>query len=79
DIPILGKLFQSKNVTKSVAELAVIVTPTLVDPLSDNPTPTQPKTAIPFIDNSKFDKGIAPKTPPPQPQPQPVPQQVPIH
>jgi pilus assembly protein CpaC len=79
DIPILGKLFQSKNVTKSVAELAVIVTPTLVDPLTENPTPTQPKTAIPFIDNPKFDKGMAPKNPPPQPQPQPIPQQVPIH
>jgi pilus assembly protein CpaC len=78
DIPILGKLFQSKNTTKSVAELAVIVTPTLVDPLTDNPTPTQPKTAIPFIENQTFDKTIAPKTPPPQPQPQPVPPQVPI-
>jgi len=78
DIPILGKLFQSKNVTKSVAELAVIVTPTLVDPLSDNPAPTQPKTAVPFIEQGKFDKGLTPKTPPPQPQPQPVPQQVPI-
>jgi pilus assembly protein CpaC len=76
DIPILGKLFQSKNVTKSVAELAVIVTPTLVDPLSDNPTPTQPKTAEPFIESKTFDKGITPKIPPPQPQP--VPQQVPI-
>jgi pilus assembly protein CpaC len=46
DIPILGKLFQSKNVTKSVDDLAIIVTPTLVDPLSDNAVPTQPKTAI---------------------------------
>jgi pilus assembly protein CpaC len=79
DIPILGKLFQSKSVNHSVAELAVIVTPTLVDPLSDNPTPTQPKMAVPFIQDSKFDKGLAPKTPPPQPQPDPVPQQVPIH
>jgi pilus assembly protein CpaC len=79
DIPILGKLFQSKSVSHSVAELAVIVTPTLVDPLSDNPTPTQPKMAIPFIQDPRFDKGFAPKTPPPQPQPDPVPQQVPIH
>jgi pilus assembly protein CpaC len=79
DIPILGKLFQSKSVSHSVAELAVIVTPTLVDPLSDNSTPTQPKMAIPFIQDPKFDKGFAPKTPPPQPQPDPVPQQVPIH
>jgi pilus assembly protein CpaC len=78
DIPILGKLFQSKSINHSVAELAVIVTPTLVDPLSDNLTPTQPKMAIPFIEDQKLDKGLVPKVPPPQPQPQPVPQQVPI-
>jgi pilus assembly protein CpaC len=76
DIPILGKLFQSKDVKHSVAELAVIVTPTLVDPLSDNPTPTQPKMVVPFDSESKVDKGLAPKVPPPQPQT--VPQQVPI-
>ena len=79
DIPILGKLFQSKTLNKSVAELAVIVTPTLVDPLTDNTPATQPKTAIPFISIPQFDKGIGPKTPPPQPQPQPVPEQVPVH
>ncbi len=79
DIPVLGKLFQSKSISKSVAELAVIVTPTLVDPLGDYTVPTQPKTAIPLIDDKKFDKGVAPKTPPPQPQPQPVPQQVPVN
>jgi pilus assembly protein CpaC len=78
DIPILGKLFQSKSVNHTVAELAVIVTPTLVDPLSDNPTPTQPKMVIPFINEPTFDKGIAPKNPPMQPQPQPLPPQVPI-
>lgn len=79
DIPILGKLFQSRNESKSVEDLAVIVTPTLVDPVTDNAVPTQPTTAIPFIDTPKFDKGIAPNTPPPQPQPQSVPKQVPIH
>lgn len=78
DIPILGKLFQSSNVTKSVEDLAVIVTPTLVDPLTDNTVPTQPATAIPFINTPQFDKGVAPKTPPPQPQPQPVPPRVPV-
>ena len=79
DIPILGKLFQSKNQTKSVEDLAVIVTPTLVDPLTDNPVPTQPMVPVPFIHTPAFDKGLVPKTPPPQPQPQPVPPQVPIH
>jgi pilus assembly protein CpaC len=78
DVPILGKLFQSKSISKSVAELEVIVTPTLVDPLSDNTVPTQPRVPVPFINDQKFDKGGAPKTPPPQPQPQPLPQQVPI-
>ena len=61
DIPILGKLFQSESVNHSVEELAVIVTPTLVDPLSENTHPTQPKMVIPFINTSKFDKGLAPK------------------
>lgn len=78
DIPILGKLFQSKTTTHSVAELAVIVTPTLVDPLSENPAVSQPKMLVPFIDDRKFDKDFAPKTPVPQPQPQPLPEDVPI-
>jgi pilus assembly protein CpaC len=69
DIPILGKLFQSRSVNHSVAELAVIVTPTLVDPLSENPEPGLPKMVIPMINDQKFDKGMAPKTTPPQPQP----------
>ena len=79
DIPILGKLFQSKSTNHSVVELAVIVTPTLVDPLSDNTLPQQPRMPVPFINNDSFDKGITPKTPPPQPQPNPVPKDVPVH
>lgn len=78
DIPILGKLFQSKSSTHSVVELAVIVTPTLVDPLTDNPPAMQPKAVVPFLVPHKFDKGMTPKTPPAQPQPQPVPQDVPV-
>ncbi|MGA7525394.1 MAG: type II and III secretion system protein family protein [Acidobacteriaceae bacterium] len=78
DIPILGKLFQSKTTTHSNDELAVIVTPTLVDPLSETPHPMQPKMVVPFIDNKKFDKDMTPKTPPAQPQPQPRPEDVPM-
>jgi pilus assembly protein CpaC len=78
DVPILGKLFQSRTSTHSVVELAVVVTPTLVDPLSDNPQAMQPKMVVPFIDPPKFDKEMAPKTPPAQPQPQPTPQDVPV-
>jgi pilus assembly protein CpaC len=78
DIPILGKLFQSKTSTHSVVELAVVVTPTLVDPLSENPQAMQPTMVVPFVDPQKFDKGMTPKTPPAQPQPQPMPKDVPV-
>lgn len=79
DIPILGKLFQSKSTNHSVVELAVIVTPTIVDPITDTTPAMQPKMAIPFIQNQKFDKDFAPKAPLPQPQPDPVPQDAPVH
>ncbi|HVT96938.1 MAG TPA: pilus assembly protein N-terminal domain-containing protein [Acidobacteriaceae bacterium] len=81
DIPILGKLFQSRSTNHSVTELAIIVTPTVIDPLAQDPaaTVTQPKMVVPFINNPKFDKEIVPKTPPPQPQPNPRPEDVPVH
>ncbi|HTW49066.1 MAG TPA: type II and III secretion system protein family protein [Acidobacteriaceae bacterium] len=78
DIPILGKLFQSRTSTHSVVELAVIVTPTLVDPLAENSQVKQPTMVVPFVDPKKFDNGIAPLTPPAQPQPQPMPKDVPL-
>jgi pilus assembly protein CpaC len=78
DIPILGKLFQTKTSTHSVVELAVVVTPTLVDPLSENPTAMQPTMVVPFVDPKKFDKDMTPRTPPAQPQPQPMPKDVPV-
>jgi hypothetical protein len=34
---------------------------------------------IPFINNPKFDKELAPKTPVPQPQPNPRPEDAPVH
>jgi pilus assembly protein CpaC len=40
DIPILGKLFQSRNINKSKNELLVVVTPRIVHPNpADAPTP----------------------------------------
>jgi pilus assembly protein CpaC len=69
DIPILGKLFQSKSSTHSVDELAVIVTPTLVNPLAENTPPREPKMVVPFLNDQKFDKsmdGIIPKGDAPQ-------------
>jgi pilus assembly protein CpaC len=40
DIPVLGQLFRSKSQNRSVMDLIVVVTPTIVDPLAnDVPTP----------------------------------------
>jgi len=63
DVPILGNLFKSKGIQKSVTELAVIITPTLIDPLTEpvNVKPTEPSLPIPTINLPKFDKGLKPK------------------
>jgi pilus assembly protein CpaC len=50
DIPILGKLFQSKVKTKSNTELMVIVTPQLVQPLPAGQTAPGLKYPAPFLD-----------------------------
>ena len=53
DIPILGNLFRSKNLTKSNTELMVLVTARRVFP-QDQPPPG-PKNPKPFLDKDKFD------------------------
>jgi pilus assembly protein CpaC len=50
DIPILGKLFQSKSLSKSKNELLVIVTPHIVRPLSPDQVPHGPNFPQPFLD-----------------------------
>lgn len=62
DVPILGKLFQTKSSSHSVVELAVIVTPTVVDPLTENPQPMQPAQPVPFLNPRQFDKTFVPKS-----------------
>jgi len=49
DIPILGKLFQSKSVNKAKDELMVLVTPRIVMPLAPNHIPSGPTFPIPFL------------------------------
>jgi len=56
DIPILGQLFRSKNINHSTVELMVIVTPTVVDPLTDITAPTLPRFPTPMLDPTQFDK-----------------------
>jgi|SRR5579859_7894587 len=50
DIPILGKLFQSKSLSKSKNELLVIVTPHIVRPLTPDQVPHGPTFPQPFLD-----------------------------
>jgi pilus assembly protein CpaC len=56
-VPILGQLFHSKNFSHSVVELVIIVTATVVDPLTSSPqaVPEQPKMATPNLDPNAFD------------------------
>jgi pilus assembly protein CpaC len=52
DIPILGKLFQSKSITKSNSELIIIITPEIVRPIpSQQPVP-ELKWTVPFMTNN---------------------------
>jgi pilus assembly protein CpaC len=57
-IPILGQLFHSKNTNTSVAELLVVVTPTVVNPLTSPAPIVEPKNPLPYIDTKQFDQQI---------------------
>ena len=61
-IPILGQLFKSKGVNLSTTELIVIVTPTIVDPLTDMSSPEDPSLVRPFLTPQAFDKTIPAST-----------------
>jgi pilus assembly protein CpaC len=62
DIPILGKLFQSRSLTKSDNELLIVVTPHIVRPLAPNEVPPGPTFPLPFL------RPIAPTGQTPQPK-----------
>jgi pilus assembly protein CpaC len=73
DIPILGKLFQSKSVTRSNSELMIIITPELVRPTPAQQVVPELKWTVPFMSNNSdfpmrqpgMDKtGPVPVTPP---------------
>ena len=52
DIPVLGKLFHSKSLSRSKNELLVIVTPHVVHPLSPDQVPHGPAFPQPFLDQA---------------------------
>jgi len=58
DIPILGLLFRSKNISRTNSELVVIVTPSIVDPAAEQAVPEIPKMPVSPLDTKKFDKKI---------------------
>lgn len=58
NVPILGQLFKSKSINHTDQELVVIVTPTIIDPLTDTAFPDEPHLPIPTLDVSKFDKMV---------------------
>jgi pilus assembly protein CpaC len=57
NVPILGELFRSKNFNHSVVELVIIVTATVVDPLSsdDDEAVNAPRFVVPNLDTTTFD------------------------
>ena len=56
DLPVLGQLFRSKNISRSNSELMVVVTPHIVDPLAPNQPPAaMPTYPYPFLNIPNFD------------------------
>jgi len=60
DVPILGKLFQSKSFNKSKTELLVIVTPHIVRPFNPDQVPHGPNFPKPFLDQTPPAQSAAP-------------------
>ncbi|MBZ5596140.1 MAG: pilus assembly protein N-terminal domain-containing protein [Acidobacteriia bacterium] len=60
NIPLLGKLFQSRTIQKSNSELMVLVTPELVRPVPKGQNPPEVKFATPFLKGARTDP---PRTP----------------
>lgn len=56
-VPVLGQLFKSRNGNRSNTELVVIVTPTILDPVT-GAAPEEPKQVIPFLEPKNFDKEL---------------------
>jgi pilus assembly protein CpaC len=59
DIPILGQLFRSRNISRSRLELLVLVTPHVVDPVRAGGTPpSPPKQIIPYLNAPRYDRDL---------------------
>ncbi len=58
DIPILGQLFRSKNISHSVVELVVIIRARVVDPTAEPTDIHKPALAVPDMSQGGFDKAL---------------------
>jgi len=59
DIPVLGALFRSKSFNRSNTELMVMVTPTIMDPVTDGKqVPPAPSMPIRTLEPEKFDRSL---------------------
>lgn len=60
DIPILGELFKSRNVSRTNTELIVLVTPTIIDPVAGPVPGSSPQVNMPVenLNTGEFDKGL---------------------
>ena len=59
DLPIIGHLFRSRNISRSKTELLVMVTPRIVDPTRTGGTaPAPPKPVIRDLDTPRFDREV---------------------
>jgi pilus assembly protein CpaC len=60
DVPVLGKLFQSRSVNRTKDELLVVVTPIIVKPMNPGQAPKGPVFPVPFIDSDHGDQSKVP-------------------
>ncbi|HVO78935.1 MAG TPA: pilus assembly protein N-terminal domain-containing protein [Candidatus Bathyarchaeia archaeon] len=60
DVPILGELFKSRNVNRTNTELLVLVTPTVVDPVTEPISAPAGQVDMPVrnLNKGEFDKGL---------------------
>jgi pilus assembly protein CpaC len=58
NVPLLGQLFRSKNISHSVVELVVLVHAQIVDPVAQPGSVSGPAWAVPNMTQSEFDKEL---------------------
>jgi pilus assembly protein CpaC len=76
DIPIIGRLFRSRNTNRSRTELLVLVTPHIVDPVREEvKAQSEPSRVLRDLDVSKFDERVPKGQRPKQPAEEATPQQ----